>query len=70
MDGFYPDLTCRGFQFQLGQTYKMPSLTEDGFNFCRYPTCVEIFDGPTIEHNDANVRFVDYVKKRYGKRLR
>jgi len=39
---FSPDLTCRGFQFQIGQTYELPSGEEPvpckrGFHFCLVP---------------------------------
>ena len=35
---FNADLTCRGFQYEIGETYKMdgePSLCDRGFHFCR-----------------------------------
>ena len=35
---FNADLTCRGFQYEIGKTYKMdgkPSLCDRGFHFCK-----------------------------------
>ena len=41
---FKQDLTCRGFQYQVGVTYNMPpeeiELCKAGFHFCQYPTDV------------------------------
>lgn len=34
---FYKDLTCRGFQYEIGKTYSMkdsPILCQNGFHFC------------------------------------
>lgn len=36
---FYPDMTCRGFQYEIGQTYEMdekPHVCKRGFHACRY----------------------------------
>ena len=38
--GFYKDMTCRGFQYKEGKTYKMeeePEICNKGFHFCEYP---------------------------------
>ena len=38
--GFNKDMTCRGFQYKEGKTYKMeddPEICEKGFHFCEYP---------------------------------
>ena len=35
---FNKDLTCRGFQYEIGQTYEMkeePMLCNRGFHFCK-----------------------------------
>lgn len=36
---FWPDMTCRGFQYEIGQTYEMdekPHVCKRGFHACRY----------------------------------
>lgn len=36
---FWPDMTCRGFQYEIGETYKMdekPHVCKRGFHACRY----------------------------------
>ena len=36
--GFESDLTCRGFQYEIGKTYTMagpPEICKHGFHFCR-----------------------------------
>lgn len=36
---FNPDMTCRGFQYEVGQTYEMdeePHVCRHGFHACRY----------------------------------
>lgn len=49
--GFEEDLTCRGFQYEIGKTYTMvgsPEICKRGFHFCRklidvlgyYPTAI------------------------------
>lgn len=38
--GFEPDMTCRGFQYELGKTYSLserPKLCERGFHACILP---------------------------------
>lgn len=41
--GFNKDMTCRGFQFEEGKTYKEPEakLCEKGFHACENP--IEVF---------------------------
>jgi len=37
---FNPDWTCRGFQYEIGQTYEenvTPSVCDRGFHFCKQP---------------------------------
>jgi hypothetical protein len=37
---FNKDMTCRGFQYEEGKTYKMdnkPDCCNEGFHFCEYP---------------------------------
>ena len=37
--GFNPDMTCRGFQYEVGKEYetKKAKACEEGFHFCEYP---------------------------------
>ena len=38
--GFNKDMTCKGFQYEKGKTYKMeekPEICKKGFHFCEYP---------------------------------
>ena len=48
--GFKKDLTCRGFQFEEGETYetdkKPVRCTENGFHFCTEPLDVLRYYGP------------------------
>ena len=45
---FEQDLTCRGFQYEVGKTYKIDgeiALCESGFHFCKKPTdCFQYYD--------------------------
>ena len=46
--GFKKDMTCRGFQYEEGNTYTMddePECCENGFHFCEYPLdCLNYYD--------------------------
>jgi len=48
---FNPDLTCRGFQYEIGKTYETDKkpirCTENGFHFCEYPLDVLGYYKPT-----------------------
>ena len=38
--GFNKNMTCRGFQYEEGKTYKedeKPDCCNNGFHFCEYP---------------------------------
>ena len=45
---FNNDLTCRGFQYEIGKTYEMkrtPELCRRGFHFCRtIAECYNYYD--------------------------
>jgi hypothetical protein len=47
--GFKSDMTCRGFQYELGKTYKMcghPIMCERGFHACIVPSRVFAYYPP------------------------
>lgn len=61
--GFEQDLTCRGFQYEIGKTYTMagpPEICERGFHFCKklidvlgyYPTTVLLDDYLQAPYDD------------------
>ena len=61
--GFEPDLTCRGFQYEIGKTYTMvgsPEICQRGFHFCRklidvlgyYPTTFLLDDYLHASYDD------------------
>ena len=61
--GFDEDLTCRGFQYEIGKTYTMdgpPVLCKRGFHFCRklidvfgyYPRTVLLDDYLHMPYDD------------------
>ena len=47
--GFNPDMTCRGFQYEVGKEYetKKAKACEEGFHFCEYPLDVFGFYTPS-----------------------
>ena len=49
--GFNPDMTCRGFQYEVGKEYetKKAKACEEGFHFCEYPLDVLSFYEPSTE---------------------
>ena len=50
--GFNADLTCRGFQYEIGKTYKMdgePERCERGFHACENPFDVWGYYGPVSD---------------------
>lgn len=59
--GFDSDLTCRGFQYEIGKTYEMedePKLCEQGFHCCLKLSDVFMFYSPIgYEHSvvDRNI---------------
>ena len=55
---FNSDLSCRGFQYKVGKTYEMDSISIDlcktGFHFCRHPS--QVF---TYYNNDSRICLVE-----------
>ena len=47
--GFNPNMTCRGFQYEVGKEYetKEAKACEQGFHFCEYPLDVFEFYAPS-----------------------
>lgn len=60
--GFDSDLTCRGFQYEIGKTYTMedePKLCEQGFHCCLKLSDVFAFYSPIgYEHSVVNFKHV------------
>ena len=60
--GFDKDLTCRGFQYEVGKTYKMdcePKLCEEGFHCCLKLSDVFAFYPPIkYEHSVTEVNII------------
>lgn len=75
--GFEKDFTCRGFQYEVGKTYKIdgePKLCERGFHFCTSPLAVFKYYDPTnrfaiVEADEADVVFDNFFPKAVAKRL-
>lgn len=66
--GFEQDLTCRGFQYEIGKTYTMvgpPEICERGFHFCMklidvlgyYPTTILLDDYLQAPYDDYIHRY-------------
>ena len=63
--GFNKDLTCLGFQYQVGQTYTMQGSIElcaRGFHFCQYPLDVLKYYNCS-DHVYAKVLAEDHIIK-------
>ena len=60
--GFESDLTCRGFQYEVGKTYTMedePKLCEQGFHCCLKLSDVFMFYSPIgYEHSVVNFKHI------------
>ena len=50
--GFNPDMTCRGFQYEVGKEYetKKAKACQEGFHFCEYPLNVLSYYEPSTEN--------------------
>ena len=55
--GFNTDLTCRGFQYEIGKEYeeKEVSICNSGFHACENPFDVLGFYGDVINHRFCKV---------------
>ena len=65
--GFESDLTCRGFQYEIGKTYTMdgpPEICKHGFHFCRKLIDVFGYYPRTVLLDDyLQMPYDDYLKK-------
>ena len=74
--GFNEDLTCRGFQYEIGKTYKYNGeveLCSSGFHFCRKLKDVHQFYNlktSRICEIVADGKIIDDDKKSVGSRMR
>src|SRR5574344_1934342 len=67
--GFNKDLTCRGFQYEIGKEYeeKAVSVCERGFHACENPFDVLGFYGDIINNRFCKVEQSGTIKKDYKK---
>ena len=63
--GFNKDLTCRGFQYEIGKEYekKEVSLCESGFHACENPFDVLDFYGDILNNRFCKVEQSGTIKK-------
>ena len=74
--GFEPDMTCRGFQYEVGQTYEMDGEVEPcerGFHFC--PQMADVFNyydekGCRYAEVEAVGKVVEYGDKSVTNKIR
>ena len=74
--GFNKDLTCRGFQYKVGETYEeeKAELCEAGFHACESPvTCLQHYAPATSVYHQVELDEVSEQKdidtKRVGKKI-
>jgi len=74
--GFYKDLTCRGFQYKVGETYEeeKAELCRAGFHACESPVaCLQHYDPATSVYHEVELEEVSNEKgtdtKRVGKKI-
>ena len=67
--GFNKDLTCRGFQYEIGKEYeeKEVSVCERGFHACENPFDVLGFYGDVLNNRFCKVEQSGTIKKDYKK---
>jgi len=56
--GFNADLTCQGFQYEIGKTYEMSDKVEvckNGYHACEYPLDVFNYYGPTSRFAEVDL---------------
>lgn len=67
--GFEPDLTCRGFQYELGKTYSLPErpkLCEQGFHACILPIdVIQYYSPSTSVYAKVKLSECDVMKDLY-----
>ena len=74
--GFNKDLTCRGFQYKVGETYEeeKAELCSAGFHACESPVaCLQHYDPATSVYHEVELEEVSNEKdtdtKRVGKKI-
>ena len=74
--GFNKDLTCRGFQYKVGETYEeeKAELRHAGFHACESPVaCLQHYDPATSVYHEVELEEVSNEKdtdtKRVGKKI-
>ena len=74
--GFNKDLTCRGFQYKVGETYEeeRAELCSAGFHACESPVaCLQHYDPATSVYHEVELEEVSNEKdtdtKRVGKKI-
>ena len=74
--GFSKDLTCRGFQYKVGETYEeeKAKLCYSGFHACESPVaCLQHYDPATSVYHEVELEEVSNEKdtdtKRVGKKI-
>ena len=74
--GFNKDLTCRGFQYKVGETYEeeKAALCHAGFHACESPVaCLQHYDPATSVYHEVELEEVSNEKdtdtKRVGKKI-
>ena len=74
--GFNKDLTCRGFQYKVGETYEVEKaeLCQTGFHACESPVaCLQYYNPATSVYHEVELEEVSNEKdtdtKRVGKKI-
>ena len=74
--GFNKDLTCRGFQYKVGETYEEENaeICHAGFHACESPVeCLQYYDPATSVYHEVELEEVSNEKdtdtKRVGKKI-
>ena len=74
--GFNKDLTCRGFQYKVGETYEeeKAELCRSGFHACESPVaCLQHYNPATSVYHEVELEEVSNEKdidtKRVGKKI-
>ena len=74
--GFNKDLTCRGFQYKVGETYEVEKaeICRTGFHACESPVaCLQYYNPATSVYHEVELEEVSEQKdtdtKRVGKKI-